>query len=72
MAEAAGGSAAVIAGVSAPIARAWPRLEAIGRTPPFVDDQIAAITATNGLILVTSNTADFAPFDGLQVEDWRV
>jgi tRNA(fMet)-specific endonuclease VapC len=48
------------------------RLAAIGLTPSDPDAQIAAVTATNGLILVTSNTADFQHFDGLQIEDWRV
>ena len=47
------------------------RLERIGRTPPFVDGQIAAIAATNGLTLVTANTADFRRFDGLAIADWR-
>lgn len=47
------------------------RLAAIGRTPPFADGQIAAIAQTNQLILVTFNTADYADFAGLVVEDWR-
>jgi tRNA(fMet)-specific endonuclease VapC len=47
------------------------RLSAIGRTPPHLDGQIAAIAATNDLTLVTANAADFEHFDGLQVEDWR-
>ncbi len=47
------------------------RLVGIGRTPPYADDQIAAIAATNGLTLVTSNVADFRHFDDLVVEDWR-
>lgn len=47
------------------------RLVAIGLTPPYVDGQIAAIAATNGLTLVTANLADFAHFNGLRVEDWR-
>jgi tRNA(fMet)-specific endonuclease VapC len=47
------------------------RLEAIGRTPPYVDGQIAAIARTNDLVLVTANGADFAGFNGLSVEDWR-
>jgi tRNA(fMet)-specific endonuclease VapC len=46
------------------------RLVSIGRTPPFVDGQIAAIAATNDLVLVTANIADFAGFSGLMVEDW--
>jgi len=35
------------------------RLEAMGRTPAFVDGQIAAVAKINGLILVTRNTSDF-------------
>jgi tRNA(fMet)-specific endonuclease VapC len=46
------------------------RLAAIGRTPPFVDGQIAAVAATRGLILVTANLADFQHFAGLTVVDW--
>lgn len=47
------------------------RLTALGRTPPFVDGQIASIAYTNDLTLVTANVADFAQFRGLRVEDWR-
>lgn len=47
------------------------RLEQLGRTPAFADGQIAAIAQTNQLILVTFNTADFADFQGLSIEDWR-
>ena len=47
------------------------RLVSVGRTPPYLDGQIAAIAAVNGLTLVTANVADFATFSGLQVEDWR-
>ncbi len=46
------------------------RLTAQGRTPPFVDGQIAAIALVNGLTLVTRNTDDFAAFAGLTVENW--
>ena len=46
------------------------RLAASGRTPPFVDGQIAAIARVNELILVTSNKADFIGFRGLQVKTW--
>ena len=46
------------------------RLTGRGRTPPFVDGQIAAIAATNGLTLVTRNTGDFDDFTGLSVENW--
>lgn len=51
-------------------ARERARLAAAGRTPPFVDGQIAAIAHTNSLILVTSNTGDFHAFDGLSIENW--
>jgi tRNA(fMet)-specific endonuclease VapC len=46
------------------------RLMAAGRTPPFVDGQIAAIASVNDLILVTSNMADFRGFEGLEVRSW--
>jgi tRNA(fMet)-specific endonuclease VapC len=48
------------------------RLSAIGRVPPFVDGQIAAIAATRGLILVTNNVSDFQHFAGLVIVDWRL
>ncbi len=46
------------------------RLTGRGRTPPFVDGQIAAIAATNGLTLVTRNAGDFDDFTDLSVENW--
>ena len=46
------------------------RLSAAGKTPPFVDGQIAAIAYVNQLVLITSNTADFKDFQGLQVRSW--
>ena len=46
------------------------RLENLGRPAPYVDGQIAAIAHSNGLVLVTVNTRDFAVFMDLQVEDW--
>ena len=46
------------------------RLAAQGRTPPFIDGQIAAIAMVNRLTLVTRNTNDFADFVGLTVENW--
>jgi tRNA(fMet)-specific endonuclease VapC len=51
-------------------ARERARLEARGKTPAFVDGQLAAIAATRGLALVTRNVRDFAAFDGLTVERW--
>ena len=57
------------------VAAAWhgqerARLEAIGRPPPYVDGQIAAIARANDLVLVTLNTRDFTLFRNLEVEDW--
>lgn len=46
------------------------RLETAGRTSPFVDGQIAAIARVHGLVLVTSNKADFTAFKGVQVRSW--
>jgi tRNA(fMet)-specific endonuclease VapC len=46
------------------------RLEALGRPPPFVDGQIAAVAHVNDLVLITANTRDFAHFKDLKVEDW--
>jgi tRNA(fMet)-specific endonuclease VapC len=46
------------------------RLSQIGRMPSFPDGQIAAVAATQNLILVTRNTADFTDFAGLRVENW--
>lgn len=46
------------------------RLQSIGKSPPFIDAQIAAVAVTNNLILVTRNTADFQHFADLQLENW--
>ena len=46
------------------------RLASRGRTPPFVDGQIAAIAKVNDLILVTRNTGDFVQFVDLKVQSW--
>ncbi|WP_036489749.1 type II toxin-antitoxin system VapC family toxin [Myxosarcina sp. GI1] len=47
------------------------RLVAAGKTPAFVDGQIAAIAYTNNLILVTNNTSDFQNFLNLKLENWH-
>ncbi|MBX9695438.1 MAG: type II toxin-antitoxin system VapC family toxin [Cyanobacteria bacterium] len=47
------------------------RLISLGKTPPFVDAEIAAIAATQNLTLVTFNTADFIQFEDLKFVDWR-
>lgn len=46
------------------------RLQAAGKTPPFLDGQIAAVARVNDLVLVTANGSDFAGFQGLRIEDW--
>ncbi len=46
-------------------------LEKRGRTPPFVDGMIAAIAATNGLVLVTNNVADYRGFGDVDVVRWH-
>ena len=53
-------------------ARERARLEAMGRTPAFVDGQIAAVAKVNGLILVTRNTSDFKDFSSLEVQNWHM
>lgn len=52
-------------------ARERVRLVATGRTPPFLDGQIAATAKANDLVLVTANRSHFESFEGLQIEDWR-
>ena len=42
-----------------------------GKTPSFVDGQIAAVARVNGMILVTRNTNDFSVFDDLRVLNWH-
>jgi tRNA(fMet)-specific endonuclease VapC len=51
-------------------ARERARLARLGKLPPFVDGQIAAIAAVNDLILVTRNVRDFSGFSSLEVESW--
>lgn len=48
------------------------RLSKIGKTSSFLDSQIASIAATNNLILVTNNIANFKNFENLKVENWLV
>ena len=48
------------------------RLVGIGKTPPFVDGQIAATAVVNDLILITLNRDDFRAFQGLQLDDWQM
>jgi tRNA(fMet)-specific endonuclease VapC len=51
-------------------ARERARLAKKGTPPPFVDGQLAAIAAVNGLALVTRNVRDFVCFADLRVESW--
>lgn len=51
-------------------ARERARLTALGVTVPFLDAQIAAVAATNDLILVTGNVRHYTCFEGVKVEDW--
>ncbi|GAA6621904.1 hypothetical protein NUACC26_077260 [Scytonema sp. NUACC26] len=46
------------------------RLSKVGKSPAFIDGQIASIAVTNNLILVTNNVTDFQDFDGLMIENW--
>jgi tRNA(fMet)-specific endonuclease VapC len=48
------------------------RLSKIGKTPAFVDGQIASIAYSNNLILVTNNISDFEFFNNLRVENWFI
>ena len=52
-------------------AHARARLSAIGQCPSFADGQIAAVSATNNLTLVTNNIKDFEMFQGLNMENWH-
>lgn len=46
------------------------RLIGLGKTPPFVDGQIAAVAYANELSLVTFNVQDYRGFADLQVVNW--
>jgi tRNA(fMet)-specific endonuclease VapC len=46
------------------------RLSKIGKTLAFADGQIGSIAASNGLVLVTNNVADFQYFENLKIENW--
>lgn len=46
------------------------RLSKIGKTPAFVDGQVASIAVCNGLKLVTRNGSDFQDFEGLTIANW--
>jgi tRNA(fMet)-specific endonuclease VapC len=48
------------------------RLSKIGKTPAFVDGQIASVAYCNNLILVTNNVSDFEFFNNLKVKNWFV
>ena len=47
------------------------RLTIVGRSPSFIDGQIAAISKINNLILVTRNKSDFKVFSTLTIQNWH-
>ncbi|MCG8423979.1 MAG: type II toxin-antitoxin system VapC family toxin [Proteobacteria bacterium] len=47
------------------------RLIKTGRTPTFVDGQIAAVAVEHKLTLVTANLGDFKAYSDIKVVDWR-
>lgn len=46
------------------------RLQLLGKTCAYADGEIAAITVTQNLTLVTRNVKDFNSFKDLTVENW--
>ena len=48
------------------------RLAALGRPAPRTDSEIAAVSVSQRLTLVTHKQRDFAVFDGLSLADWHV
>lgn len=46
------------------------RLTSVGAPPSLYDGLIASIAVVNELTLVTHNTADFARFAGISLDDW--
>lgn len=46
------------------------RLTAVGRPPPFLDGQIAAVAAVHNATVITANVVHFQPFERLRVENW--
>ncbi|MDJ0598741.1 MAG: VapC toxin family PIN domain ribonuclease [Crocosphaera sp.] len=48
------------------------RLSRVGKTPAFVDGQIASIAVTNNLILATNNIDNFQAFNDLVIENWFI
>lgn len=52
------------------MARERARLLKRGATPAYRDAQIAAVAASQDLVLVTRNVEDFKGFHGLKIENW--
>jgi len=46
------------------------RLSGSGLSPSYPDGHVAAVAATNDLVLVTRNVTDFARFSDLRMENW--
>ena len=51
-------------------ARERARLRKVGKTPTFVDGQIAAVAAIRGATLVTRSVSDFEHFLDLEIASW--
>jgi tRNA(fMet)-specific endonuclease VapC len=52
------------------LAKERAKLTKTGKAVPLADGEIAAISATNQLTLVTRNLQDFNKFNGLMIENW--
>jgi tRNA(fMet)-specific endonuclease VapC len=46
------------------------RLQSIGKSPPIIDSQMAAVAKVNNMIVVTRNTDDFKNLADVKLENW--
>jgi tRNA(fMet)-specific endonuclease VapC len=46
------------------------RLQSIGKSPPIIDSQMAAVAKVNNMIVVTRNIDDFKNFADVKLENW--
>jgi tRNA(fMet)-specific endonuclease VapC len=47
------------------------QLTTAGKSPPFIDGQIAAVAKVNNLILITRNLLDYECFKDLKLQNWH-
>jgi tRNA(fMet)-specific endonuclease VapC len=47
------------------------KLTTAGKSPPFIDGQIAAVAKVNNLILITRNISDYLYFKELRLQNWH-